>query len=121
MIQYTRVPTKSNKSWKRCSAHVYISRLIKVLKLSEVEEGSQVKPTQLTACGGAELLSHVRIDGRNEGTHFSAIDVFHAKKDSSETQNGIFHKRPIQDHQTASETSAFSSKQVSFLRLMQSI
>lgn len=80
-----------------------------------------MKPTQPTACGGPELQSRVRIDGRNEGTHFSAINIFHTKKDSSETHNGVFHKRPIQDQQTASETSAFcSSKQVSFL-LMQSI
>lgn len=116
MFQYTRVATKPNKSWKRCSAHVYISRLIKVLKISEREEGSPVTPTQPTTSGCAELQAHARINGRNGDTHFSALDIFHAKKDSSEIQNGIFHKRPIQDQQMASETSAIcSSKQVSSL------
>ncbi|KAL3640975.1 hypothetical protein CASFOL_015943 [Castilleja foliolosa] len=52
------VAVQSNKSWKRSSAHIYISRLIKVLQISEKnDEGSPQKPTQLTTV----------IDDRNRG------------------------------------------------------
>ncbi|KAH6763778.1 hypothetical protein C2S52_012631 [Perilla frutescens var. hirtella] len=115
----TGIANKSSKSWKRCSAHVYISRLINVLRISDRKEGLLVQPTtQSTTCGGAELQppeksihnQMPRINGRNGDAYFSAIDHFAAKKDSSETQNDILlHKRPIEDHQMASETSSLCS------------
>lgn len=125
MIQHTRVAVESKKSWKRCSAHVYISRLIKVLQISDRKEGLPEKPTQLTTCGSAELQPRVSthnqitgINGRNGGASFSGIDDSAVQKDSSEIQNDILlHKRPIQDQQMASETSALcSAKQVSSLQ-----
>ncbi|XP_057794819.1 uncharacterized protein LOC131011082 isoform X2 [Salvia miltiorrhiza] len=104
--KHTRVGPESNKLWKRCSAHVYISRLIKVLQISDRKEGMPVKPTQPTTCQGADNQMQ-RINGRNGDTYFSGIDIVAAEKDSTETQNGILlHKRPIHDQQMASETSA---------------
>ncbi|KAL8514697.1 hypothetical protein ACS0TY_013690 [Phlomoides rotata] len=106
----TPVSVESKNSWKRCTAHVYISRLIKVLQISQRKESLPEKPTQLlTACGGAELqLCGNQIAGRNSGASSSGI-----QKDSSETQNDILvHKRPIQDQQQlqqATETSALCS------------
>lgn len=112
----TRAP-ESNMSWKRCSAHVYISRLIKVLQISDRKEELPVQPTQSTTCGGAERQPSVsihnqmpRINGRNGDAYFSAIDLFSAKKDLSDIQNNILlDKRPIQDQQMASETSTLGS------------
>ncbi|KAL1533301.1 hypothetical protein AAHA92_33204 [Salvia divinorum] len=104
--KHTRVATESNNSWKRCSAHVYISRLIKVLQISDRKEGLPVKPTQPTTCRDSDNQM-LRINGRNGDTYFSAIDIVAAEKGSSENQNGfLLHKRPIQDEQMASETSA---------------
>lgn len=93
MIQYTGVDAESSKSWKRCSAHVYISRLVKVLQISDRREGFPVTPTQPAAtCLGAELQSRVSIDNQmlrinvsNGDTCFSAINIVAPKKDSSET------------------------------------
>ncbi|KAI3464840.1 hypothetical protein Pfo_021503 [Paulownia fortunei] len=115
--KYTQVAVESKKSWKRSSAHVYISRLIKVLQISERKEGLLEKPTQVTACGGAELQPHVSthnqmtgVNGRNGGVSFNGIAPAAAEKDSAEIQNDIrLHKRPIQDQQLASETSASCS------------
>ncbi|KAL8524067.1 hypothetical protein ACS0TY_013874 [Phlomoides rotata] len=78
----TPVSVESKNSWKRCTAHVYISRLIKVLQISQRKESLPEKPTQLlTACGGAELqLCGNQIAGRNSGASSSGI-----QKDSSET------------------------------------
>ncbi|KAG6390672.1 hypothetical protein SASPL_148411 [Salvia splendens] len=104
--KHTRVATESNNSWKRCSAHIYISRLIKVLQISDRKEGLPVKPTQPTTCRGSDNQM-LRINGRNGDTYFSAIDIDAAEKGSSEDQNGfLLHKRPIHDDQMASETCA---------------
>ncbi|XP_042035839.1 uncharacterized protein LOC121782171 [Salvia splendens] len=100
--KHTRVATESNNSRKRCSAHVYISRLIKVLQISDRKEGLPVKPAQPTNFRGSDNQM-----GRNGDTYFSAIDIDAAEKGSSENQNGfLLNKRPIQDEQMASETSA---------------
>ena len=45
MIQHTRVAAESNKSWKRCSSHVYITRLIRVLQISDRKEEWPIPPT----------------------------------------------------------------------------
>ncbi|KAK9271428.1 hypothetical protein L1049_027019 [Liquidambar formosana] len=39
--------TVDRKSWKRCAAHVYISRLIQVLQISERKERLPIQPNQL--------------------------------------------------------------------------
>ncbi|KAL3639064.1 hypothetical protein CASFOL_016971 [Castilleja foliolosa] len=85
------VAVQSNKSWKRSSAHVYISRLIKVLQITEKnDERSPEKPAQLTS--------------------FNDIIVSAVEKGPSEIKNDIFpHKRLIQDRQLASETSTLYS------------
>lgn len=103
MIQHTGVAAESNKSWKRCSSHVYISRLIKVLQISDRKEGWAIQPTSFQNADNQIL----RTNGRNCNTYFSAIDLEAAEKDSSETRKGILlHKRPTQDQQMSSETSA---------------
>lgn len=119
LFQYTRVEVESKKSWKRCSAHVYIGRLIKVLQVSERKEGLlPEKPTQVITCEGADLWTHhasihnqmTGRDDRNDCVSFS-----HSEKNSFETQNDLMYKRAIQDQQLAPATPASSSKQVSWL------
>ncbi|PIM99490.1 hypothetical protein CDL12_28018 [Handroanthus impetiginosus] len=109
--KYTRAPVESKTLWKKCSAHVYISRLIKVLQISERKDGLLEKPTQLTTCEGAELRPHVSSHNETMGIHgISSSGITH----SAEIQNDILlHKRPLEDQHLASETSALcsSSKQ----------
>ncbi|KAK6131298.1 hypothetical protein DH2020_034969 [Rehmannia glutinosa] len=94
--KYTRVAVESKKTWKRSSAHVYISRLIKVLQISEGKELSLEKPTQLTTSVDAHQMTG--INGRNGGLSFNGIDPAAEKDSSAEIQNDILlHKGPIQD------------------------
>ncbi|KAL0438428.1 UNVERIFIED_CONTAM: hypothetical protein Slati_2325800 [Sesamum latifolium] len=114
-IMCTQAAAGSERTWKRCSAHVHISRLIKVLQVSERKEGLLEKPTRLTTCGGAELQppvsTHNQMTGMNSGVPFNGATCSTAEKDSAEIQNDILlHKRPLQNQPLASETS--SAKQV---------
>ncbi|KAL2249961.1 UNVERIFIED_CONTAM: hypothetical protein Sindi_2469800 [Sesamum indicum] len=111
----TQAAAGSKRTWKRCSVHVHISRLIKVLQVSERKEGLLEKPTRLTTCGGAELRppvsTHNQMTGMNSGMPFNGATCSTAEKDSAEIQNDILlHKRPLQNQPLASETS--SAKQV---------
>lgn len=100
-VQYAPVSVQSKKSWKRCTAHMYISRLIKVMQVSERKKSlpEKIHVNQIPILNGGTC-----------GASSSGI-----QKDSSEITNDILlHKRPIQDQQMATETSAF--KQVRFMR-----
>ncbi|XP_028091739.1 uncharacterized protein LOC114292033 isoform X2 [Camellia sinensis] len=50
----SRAPVGRNKPWKRCSAHVYVSRLIKVLQITEKKDVLPVLATQLTSNEGSK-------------------------------------------------------------------
>ncbi|XP_011083549.1 uncharacterized protein LOC105166037 isoform X2 [Sesamum indicum] len=107
----TQAAAGSKRTWKRCSVHVHISRLIKVLQVSERKEGLLEKPTRLTTCGGAELRppvsTHNQMTGMNSGMPFNGATCSTAEKDSAEIQNDILlHKRPLQNQPLASETSS---------------
>ncbi|KAL3840222.1 hypothetical protein ACJIZ3_024813 [Penstemon smallii] len=82
-----KVVGESKNSWKRCSAHVYISRLINVLKISETKEGRlSEKPTQ-SMCGNLNSAA-----------------------DSGEIQNAILlHKRLLQNQRQGSEFLSLSA------------
>ncbi|KAL0325863.1 UNVERIFIED_CONTAM: hypothetical protein Sradi_5155600 [Sesamum radiatum] len=107
----TQAAAGSKRTWKRCSAHVHISRLIKVLQVSETKEGLLERPTRLTTCVGAELQppvsTHNQMTGMNSGVPFNGVTSSTAEKDSAEFQNDILlHKRPLQGQPLASETSS---------------
>ncbi|KAK4429373.1 hypothetical protein Salat_1237700 [Sesamum alatum] len=109
--RHTQAAVGSKRTWKRCSAHVCISRLIKVLQVSETKEGLLEKPTRLTTCDGAELRPpasiHNQMTGMNSGVSFNGATCSTAEKDSAEIQNDILlHKSPLQNQPPASETSS---------------
>ncbi|KAL7117492.1 hypothetical protein ACP275_03G074600 [Erythranthe tilingii] len=86
-----KVVVESNKSWKRSTAHVYISRLIQVLQLSEKNEGliENNKPTQVITC-----------DDRNDSISFAPSAEI--QNNSAETRNEFLNKRPVQDRPESS-------------------
>lgn len=96
------------KSWKTCSAHVYISRLIRVLKFAaekeelpiEIKPDERSKQEVLPATNNLQMV----IDGSAE------------VKSSNEVRNAILlHKKLLQDQQQACTTSGmYSSHNQSF-------
>lgn len=125
--QEARPPIDAKKSWKKCSAHVYISRLIKVLQITEGKDGSPLQPTQLTTHEGlkqgASEANKLQVVIKNGSTGaVSTIGVARSAADKSlnEVNNAILlHKRLLEDQQHASTTSGpyASQKKVSFLLL----
>ncbi|KAI3460397.1 hypothetical protein Pfo_017060 [Paulownia fortunei] len=116
-VHYPRVVLEPKKSWKRCSAHVYIARLIKVLQKSERNKGLLQKPTQLTTSGGVEQGPHVSIDNQKMGINgahgvlsFNGFTHSASEKNSADIRIAILsHKRLLQDQQQASKTSGICS------------
>ncbi|KAL2503982.1 hypothetical protein Adt_19603 [Abeliophyllum distichum] len=112
--QDSRVLFESKKSWKKCSAHVYITRLIKVLQISERKDGLQENPTHSSQNEGLNLGPLVSVDsktnagnGSNCIASFSNITHSAAEKNSAEIQNAILlYKRLLQDQQHGSTTSS---------------
>ncbi|KAL2468249.1 uncharacterized protein Fot_51774 [Forsythia ovata] len=111
--QDSRVLFESKKSWKKCSAHVYITRLIKVLQITERKDGLQEKPAHSSQNEGLNLGPLVSVDsqtnarnGSNCVASFSNITHSAAEKNSAEIQNTILlYKRLLQDQQHGSTTS----------------
>ncbi|CAL5415988.1 unnamed protein product [Camellia sinensis] len=91
----SRAPVGRNKPWKRCSAHVYVSRLIKVLQITEKKDVLPVLATQLTSNEGSKRVG------------------YSAEKNPIEVRNAILlHKGLIQEHQQqASSTSTLYTTQ----------
>lgn len=118
-----RPPIDAKKSWKKCSAHVYISRLIKVLQITEGKDGSPLQPTQLTTHEGlkqgASEANKLQVVIKNGSTGVvSTIGVARSAADKSlnEVNNAILlHKRLLEDQQQASTTSGpYVSQKQSF-------
>ncbi|CAA0818561.1 Unknown protein [Striga hermonthica] len=106
----TQNTVQSEKSWKRSSAHVYISRLIKVLQIPENREGSLENFSNLSTSGGAHNLT--RSNGsRITDALFSGTTHSAANKELAKIEHDVFsnNKTFIQDRQLAQETSALCS------------
>ncbi|KAF5962033.1 hypothetical protein HYC85_003242 [Camellia sinensis] len=115
----SRAPVGRNKPWKRCSAHVYVSRLIKVLQITEKKDMLPVLATQLTSNEGSKRgviftdnhLNTVR-SALNRSVSEHNIVGYSAEKNPIEVRNAILlHKRLIQEHQQASSTSTLYTTQ----------
>ncbi|XP_058219194.1 uncharacterized protein LOC131329831 isoform X3 [Rhododendron vialii] len=112
----SRGPVARKKSWKRCSAHVYISRLIKVLQIAEKTDRS---PAQLTS--NEESKQGVRLttenlhgvrNGLNGLVSGHSVVASAAENNTNEVRNeSLLHKRLLLDQQQASTTSPFYASQ----------
>ncbi|KAL0366034.1 UNVERIFIED_CONTAM: hypothetical protein Sradi_3493500 [Sesamum radiatum] len=115
-IHNRRVVLKPKKSRKRCSTHVYIANLVKVLGNPERNTDLLQKPSQLTTTRGLEKGPHVSIDnqklvinGRHGGLPFNGF-IHSASEGSSDVGIAVrSHKRLFQDHQQANKTSVLCS------------
>ncbi|KAI8549502.1 hypothetical protein RHMOL_Rhmol06G0029700 [Rhododendron molle] len=112
----SRGPVARKKSWKRCSAHVYISRLIKVFQIAEKTDRS---PAQLTSNEESkqgvglttENLHGVR-NGLNGFVSGHRVVASAAENNTNEVRNeSLLHKRLLLDQQQASTTSPFYASQ----------
>lgn len=116
IIQDSRGPVARKKSWKRCSAHVYISRLIKVLQIAEKTDRS---PAQFTS--NEESKQGVRLttenlhgvrNGMNGFVSGHSVVASAAENNTNEVRNGsLLHKRLLLDQQQASTTSPLHASQ----------
>ncbi|XP_020548296.1 uncharacterized protein LOC105159342 isoform X2 [Sesamum indicum] len=115
-IHYCRVAVEPKKSRKRCSTHVYIANLVKVLGNPGRNTGSLQKPSQSTTTRGLEKGPHVSIDnqklainGRHGGLPFNGF-IHSASEGSSDIGIAVCsHKRLLQDQQQPNKTSVLCS------------
>lgn len=108
------------KSWKRCSAHVYISRLIKVLQITEKTNTS---PTQLTCNEESNqkvISTSKNLDGLRNGSKRNgsngivsghSIVASAAGNNTNEVRNGSLLHKSLLDQQQASATSPLYASQ----------
>ncbi|KAJ8538269.1 hypothetical protein K7X08_014809 [Anisodus acutangulus] len=110
----SQVPLDLRKSFKRCAAHVYVSRLTKVLQTASHHSQSS-SPDGLKQ--GTRIIQN-SITGKVNDMHGI---VSTAEKNPTEVRNAILlHKRLLQDQKQASTTSGFNSlvkQNVDFLSL----
>ncbi|XP_022857999.1 uncharacterized protein LOC111378939 isoform X1 [Olea europaea var. sylvestris] len=107
MSQDSQVPIELKKSWKKCCAHVYITRLIKVLQLSERKDGLQEKPAHSSQNERLNLQPRASVDsqtnainGSNCVASFNYMAHSTSEKNSADIQNAILlYKRLLQDQQ----------------------
>lgn len=107
MSQDSQVPIDLKKSWKKCCAHVYITRLIKVLQLSERKDGLQEKPAHSSQNERLHLRPRASVDsqtnainGSNSVASFNNMAHSTSEKNSADIQNAILlYKRLLQDQQ----------------------
>lgn len=118
IIQDSRGSVARKKSWKRCSAHVYISRLINVLQIAKKTDRLPAELTSNEEFKQGVLLTtenlHRVSNGLNGFVSGHSI-VASAAEYTSEVKNGsILHERLLIDQQQASTTSPLyaSQKQV---------
>ncbi|KAJ0086442.1 hypothetical protein Patl1_09549 [Pistacia atlantica] len=99
---------------KRCTAHVYISRLIQDLKIPEKKQKLSLQPNQVKPPHEGQkqgvfkaINDFERVDkGANGVIMTNNITRTTAERDSSETRSGILqHKRLYQDQQQNTEAS----------------
>lgn len=126
-VKDSQVPPDLRKSFKRCAAHVYISRLTKVLQTAARGDTVSLHPSQSSSPDG--LKQETRIiqnspTGKANDMHGIVSNGSIAstpEKNPTEVSNAILlHKRLLQDQQQASTTSGFNSllkQNVDFLSL----
>ncbi|KAM7517263.1 hypothetical protein LguiA_006846 [Lonicera macranthoides] len=94
---------KKKNEWKRCSAHVYISHLIKVFQIKEGKDSLPVQPTtpdQLTTNEGSMQEQEAPLAANNiiHEKMNSSLNGVEADGSSNEVRNAILlHKRLLQD------------------------
>lgn len=119
---------KKKNEWKRCSAHVYISRLIKVFQIKEEKDSLPVQPTttpdQLTTNEGSmqEQEALLAVNNIIHEKINSSLNGVEADRSSNEVRNAILlHKRLLQDQnqkQVPTTSGPYTSqKQVMLLML----
>lgn len=124
-MQDSHFPLDLRKSFKRCAAHVYISRLTKVLQ-SGVRSGTISSHTsQSSSPDGVKQEIRIiqnsptgKVNDDMHGIVSTGSTASTAEKNPTELRNAILlHKRLLQDQQQASTTSGFSSlaKQVRYI------
>ncbi|MCD7455791.1 hypothetical protein HAX54_029645 [Datura stramonium] len=126
-VKDSQVPLDLRKSFKRCAAHVYISRLTKVLQTGVQGDTVSSHPSQSSSPDG--LKQEPRII---QNSQTGKVNDMHgyvstggitstAEKNPTEVRNAILlHKRLLQDQQQASSTSGLNSlvkQNVDFLSL----
>lgn len=120
-MQDAQVAIDSKNSWKRCTAHVYISRFIKVFQITQ----SRTHSTELTINEAPKQVAHITaVDpsrGRNSTIGVDCSDSFSGsapEKNATEVRNAILlHKRLMQDqHQASTPYEVYAAQnQVSFV------
>lgn len=118
---------KKKNEWKRCSAHVYISRLIKVFQITEGKDWLPIQPTtpdQLTTNEGSKQEQEALLAANNiiHEKMNSSLNGVEADRSSNEVRNAILlHKRLLQDQnqkQVPTTSGPYTSqKQVKLLML----
>lgn len=100
------------KMGKKCSTHVYISRLIRVLKVTEANDSLPVQPTRLTAHEGltqGTISEHKKlhqIKNGSSGVVFTNDIACSGGEDSpSKLSNAILLHKRLRDDQQASANS----------------
>ncbi|XP_048226976.1 uncharacterized protein LOC8274655 isoform X2 [Ricinus communis] len=98
----SKVPT-DRRSWKRCAAHVYISRLIRVLEVPESKESlqlpsNQLRPHEILKQGVLMTINDFNSNDLNGVASASSL-INKIKKNPSDAKSGnLQHLRLRQDH-----------------------
>ncbi|CAN4122982.1 unnamed protein product [Withania somnifera] len=127
IVKDSRVPLDLKKSFKWCAAHVYISRLTKVLQTAVRGDTVSLHPSQSSSPDGLKqetcIIQNSPIGKVNDvhGIVSNGSIASTSEKNPTEVCNAILlHKRLLQDLQQASATSLFNSfvkQNVDFLSL----
>ncbi|XP_009780817.1 uncharacterized protein [Nicotiana sylvestris] len=127
-VKDSQVPLDLRKSFKRCAAHVYISRLIKVLQTAAREDIVSSHPPQSSSHDGSKqgtcLLQNC-LTGKVNEMHgivsTGSVACTSTEKNQTEVRNAILlHQRLLQEQQQASTTSGVNSlvkQNIDFLSL----
>ncbi|XP_055833268.1 uncharacterized protein LOC129902200 isoform X2 [Solanum dulcamara] len=126
-VKDSQVPLDLRKSFKRCAAHVYISRLTKVLQTAVKGDTVSLHPSQSSSPDGVKQEPRIvqnsptgKVNDIHEIVSTGSV-ASTAEKNPTEVRNAILlHKRLLQDQQQASATSGFNSlvkQNVDFLSL----
>ncbi|OIS96920.1 PREDICTED: uncharacterized protein LOC109234282 isoform X2 [Nicotiana attenuata] len=127
-VKDSQVPLDLRKSFKRCAAHVYISRLIKVLQTSAREDIVSSHPPQLSSHDGSKQgtrLIQNSLTGKVNEMHgidsTGSVACTTTEKNQTEVRNAILlHQRLLQEQQQASTSSGVNSlvkQNIDFLSL----
>ncbi|XP_057973141.1 uncharacterized protein LOC131161411 [Malania oleifera] len=117
----SRVTGDRRMPWKRCATHVYISRLIQALKVSDRKDRSPIQLNELKTNEGpnqvhmgTSCLNRVK-DGLQGVGFYCSIAGSTAEENQNEARTGILlHKRLHTDQQHATASGVYASQKQSF-------